>query len=69
MADYIKSMKGRIFEVLPVPGSSRVVVRDYVPDDSGGELDPHEVTFYDKDRALDYLRNFERVVSDRWKSE
>lgn len=69
MSEYKKMMRGRIFEILPLQDSPRVVVRDYITDDSGGEYDPHEITFYDKERALAYLRNIEKVVSDRWPPE
>lgn len=57
----------RAYEII-VEGH-RATVRDYIPDDSGGEYDVHERTFWSVARAEQYVRTMRKVESEKWKSE
>lgn len=57
----------RMYEI--VEDGAEFIVRDFVTDDGGGEYDVHEIRFYSRERAENYIKNMRKVASDRWRSE
>jgi hypothetical protein len=57
----------RVYEIIPSDGG--YVVLSYLPDDSGGEYDVHEMRFYSRERAEEYIKTMRKVEDNQWPTE